>query len=172
MAYFTHHFEAQIALHAANATLAYTVVYLDPGVQTALALGTGAPVRIEADVSGIPIKGAWQSTGDGRFYLMLPRATLKKSGLGLGSCVEVGFKVAPTADVDTPPALADALAADREFAQAWSHLTPGAQRGLAGMVANAKRPATVATRLGTVRAAAMGQTPMPWDFRARAKPSS
>jgi hypothetical protein len=81
MAYFTHHFETVISRHAVGTSF-YTVVYLDASVHVSLPLDEHPRLRVEADISGIPMKGAWQPAR-GRWYLMLPKASQ-----GCGSVAE------------------------------------------------------------------------------------
>ena len=109
MSYFEHVFETRIARHAVG-TYHYTVVYLDPSLHAALPLDRHARLRIEADVSGVPVKGAWQPAR-GKWYLMLPKDGLKAAGLRIGSSVEVSFRVSPQDDVEIPDELAALLAA-------------------------------------------------------------
>jgi hypothetical protein len=59
------------------------VVYLDFSLHGELPLDQHARLRIEADVSGSPVNGAWQPA-KGRWYLMLPKAPLKAAGLKIG----------------------------------------------------------------------------------------
>ncbi len=57
VSYFEHNYETRIARHAVG-TYHYTVVYLDPSLHAALPLDRHSRLRIEADVSGVPVKGA------------------------------------------------------------------------------------------------------------------
>ncbi|MDZ7630272.1 MAG: YdeI/OmpD-associated family protein [Gemmatimonadaceae bacterium] len=165
ISYFEHSFETRIARHAVG-TYHYTVVYLDPSLHGALPLEQHARLRIEADVSGGPVKGVWQPAR-GRWYLMLPKDGLKAAGLRIGSSVEVSFRVLPQDDVDIPAELAALLAVNKRVRTAWDGLTAGKQRGLAYMVASAKRAETRAARLATVKAVLLGKEPLPWQRKAR-----
>lgn len=160
MGYFSHQFEAQIARHAVG-TYHYTVVYLDPALRAELPLERHARLRVEADVSGIPVKGAWQPAR-GRWYLMLPKAPLKAAGLRIGSSVEVSFRVLPQDDVDVPEELAALLSRKAGVRAAWQALSAGKQRGLAYLIASAKRVETRKVRLATVEAVLLGKMPLPW----------
>lgn len=160
MAYFTHHFEATVSLHPVG-TYNYTVVYLDPELHASLPLKEMPRLRIEADVSGVPVKGAWQPSG-GRWYLMLPKAPLKLAGIGIGSVVEVAFKLVSQDAVDIPPELSDALQTNRKARDAWAALSAGKQRGLAYLVASAKRPETRQARMEQVTAVLLGEATPPW----------
>jgi Bacterial protein of unknown function (DUF924)/Bacteriocin-protection, YdeI or OmpD-Associated/Domain of unknown function (DUF1905) len=119
-------------------------------------------LRVEADVGGVPVKGAWQPAG-GRWFLMLPKAALKQAGIAVGRVVDVAFKVLPPDDVDVPVELAAELAAKPKVRQAWAGLTAGTQRGLAHMVASAKRSDTRAKRAAQVVAVVLGEAPLPWS---------
>lgn len=165
MAYFTHHFETVITRHPVGRSH-YVVIYLPDDLVPSLPFATSARLRVEADVSGVPVKGAWQPAG-GRWYLMLPRPALKAAGLAIGAPVEVAFKLAPPDEVELPPELEALLAAERKVQQAWQAFTPGKQRGLAYLIASAKRPDTRAARLAQVRGVILGELPEPWH-RAKA----
>lgn len=165
MAYFTHRFETKIARHCVG-TMAYTVVLLDPTLQDTLPLREFPRLRVEADVAGVAIKGAWQPA-KGIWYLMLPKAPLKQAGLSIGDSVEVAFRVVAQDDVDVPMELADRLASDGRLRLAWAELTPGAQRGLAHFVSSAKRIETRTVRLERVEAALLGTAPLPWSRTER-----
>jgi Bacteriocin-protection, YdeI or OmpD-Associated/Domain of unknown function (DUF1905) len=160
MPYFDHHFEARIAKHPVGASH-YTVVYLDPAIAPSLPFAEHARLRIEADVAGIPLKGAWQPAR-GRWYLMLPKPALKAAGLRIGSVVEVAFKVIAQDDVDVPPELAALLSAKVRVRKAWDGLSAGKQRGLSHMVASAKRAETRAARVAQVESVLLGKSPLPW----------
>lgn len=160
MSYFTHHFEATVSLHPVG-TYNYTVVYLDPVLHASLPLKESPRLRIEADVSGVPVKGAWQPSC-GRWYLMLPKTSIKKAGIGVGTVVEVAFKLLPQDEVDIPPELSAVLKTNPKVREAWAVLIAGKQRGLAYMVASAKRPATKSARVEQVRAVLLGEATFPW----------
>lgn len=165
MTYFTHHFETRIERHAVG-TYHYTVVYLDASLHDELPLDRHARLRVEADVSGVPVKGAWQPAR-GRWYLMLPKTPLKTAGLTIGSAVEVAFRVLPQDDVEIPDELVALLAKKARVRRGWEALSAGKQRGLAHLVASAKRPETRAARVAQVEAVLLGEAPMPWDRGAR-----
>jgi hypothetical protein len=161
MAYFTHHFDTVIARHPVG-TYHYTVVYLAPELVAEMPFHLSPRLRIEADVSGVPVKGAWQPA-QGRWYLMLPKAPLKAAGLGVGSAVEVSFRLTPQDAVDTPPELARLLDAQPAVRAFWQGLSAGKQRALAHLVASAKTEPTRAKRLAQVQAIAGGELPPPWE---------
>lgn len=160
MAYFTHRFEATVSLHPVG-TYNYTVVYLDAELHDSLPLKEHPRLRIEADISGVPVKGAWQPSG-GRWYLMLPKGPIRQAGIAIGTVVEVAFKVLAQDDVDIPPELSAALQIKPKARKTWSALSAGKQRGLAYMVASAKRPETRQARVQQVIAVLLGEAPLPW----------
>lgn len=160
MAYFTHRFETTVSLHPVG-PYHYTVVYLEPALQDSLPLKKSPRLRVEADVSGVAVKGAWQPSG-GRWYLMLPKAPLKRAGIGIGTAVEVAFKVVPQDDVEVPPELSAALRTNRKAREAWAKLSAGTQRGLAHLIASAKRAETKSARVERVIAVLLGEAALPW----------
>jgi hypothetical protein len=142
----------------------YTVVFLDPAVQATLPFAEHPRLRTEADVGGVPVKGAWQPAR-GRWYLMLPKAPLKAAGLTIGALVEVAFRVVPQDVVDVPEELAALLASRARLRRPWDALSAGKQRALSHWVGSAKRAETRATRLAQVEAFLRGTAPPPWEKR-------
>jgi len=163
MGWFTHRFETSIARHPVG-TSHYTVVYLDPALHDSLPLSEHPRLRIEADVGGVPVKGAWQSAR-GRWYLMLPRRRLKEAGLAIGDTVDVAFRVIAQDDVEIPEELARRLSQVQRLRTAWARQTPGTQRGLAHFIESARRAETRAARLSLVEKALLGTAPLPWAGR-------
>lgn len=163
MTYFTHRFETTIRRHAVG-TYHYTVVYLPDDIARTLPFAQHPRLRIEADVSGVPVKGAWQPA-KGVWYLMLPKAGLKSAGLAIGDEVEVAFRVIAQDDVDVPEELTAALAKSSRRRKAWNAHTAGTQRGLAHFVESAKRAETRQKRLDAVLAALDGAAELPWAGR-------
>lgn len=163
MSWFTHRFETTITRHNVG-TMRYTVVLLDPTLHEQLPLREHPRLRVEADVGGVPVKGAWQPA-KGIWYLMLPKAPLKAAGLGVGDLVEVAFRVVPQDDVDIPAELAARLARVKRLRATWDSYTAGTQRGLAHFIESAKRAETRAARLAQVEATLRGEAPLPWERR-------
>ncbi len=163
MAYFTHRFDTTITRHAVGSYY-YTVVYLPDAIACTLPFAQHPRLRIEADVGGVPVTGAWQPA-KGLWYLMLPKAGLKHAGLTIGDHVEVAFRVIAQDDVDVPAELADALARSAKRRKAWTSHTAGTQRGLAHFVESAKRAETRQKRLDAVLAALDGAADLPWARR-------
>ncbi len=165
MSYFTHHFETTIELHPVGA-YHYTVVYLPAAIASEPPFAGAARLRVEADIAGVPVNGAWQPA-NGRRYLMLPKVPLRKAGLAVGSRVDVAFRLAAQDQVDIPVELQQLLAAERAVQAAWKKLTPGKQRGLSHLVSSAKRPETRKARLEQVRNVVLGLVPEPWKRTSR-----
>jgi hypothetical protein len=169
MPYFTHQFEAEITRHELGKYV-YTVVFLPREIAAQLPFHTSARLRVEADVSGLPVKGAWQPSGPQaghRWYLMLPKKPLKDAELAIGSRVEVSFKLVPQSEVDIPPELDELLANNSAVKQVWAAWSPGKQRALAIMVQSAKRPETRSARLQQVQHILLGEAPVPWVMGGR-----
>lgn len=160
MSWFTHHVETVITTHDVG-TYRYTVVYCDASVAATLDFPRGGRLRIEADIAGVPVRGAWQPAG-GRWYLMLSKAALAASGLRVGDVVEVSFRVLAASTVDEPPALQALLDGDRAAAAGWRALSAGRQRGLAHLVSSAQRASTRAARLAEITRVLRGEAPEPW----------
>lgn len=163
MSYFTHRFDTTIRRHAVG-RYHYTVVYLPDAIARTLPFAQHPRLRIEADVSGVPVKGAWQPA-KGVWFLMLPKPGLKSAGLSIGDDVEVAFRVIAQDDVDVPEELAAALSRSAKRRKAWNAHTAGTQRGLAHFVESAKRPDTRQKRLDAVLAALDGTADLPWARR-------
>ena len=160
MPWFTYRFETTICRHPVGRYY-YTVVYLDPSLHEALPLDQHPRLRIEADVAGIPVKGAWQPAR-GRWYLMLPKSPLRQAGLRVGSDVEVAFRMLPQDHVEVPAELAVLVKSGPSLQKAWLALTAGQQRGLSHWVSSAKKPDTRATRIAQIRLILCGKAPLPW----------
>lgn len=160
MPYFTHHFDTEIALHPVG-TYNYTVVYLPGEIAAELPFESNPRLRVEADLSGVPVKGAWQPAS-GRWYLMLPKKPLKDADLKVGSRVEVSFRLLPQDQVDVPAEITQLLAAVPKAKAAWNELSAGKQRALAHLVGSAKLLQTRTARLKQVQEVLLGIAQPPW----------
>jgi hypothetical protein len=170
MPYFTHHFEAVIALHPVG-RYNYTVVYLPESIAHELPFSESPRLRVEADLSGVSVKGAWQPAM-GRWYLMLPKRPLKEAELKVGSRVEVSFRLLPQDQVDLPVELDEVLKLQPKLLEAWIPLSAGKQRALSHMVGSAKLASTRSARLEQVKNVLLGKAPPPWiKSRQRTPPS-
>lgn len=153
MSFFTHEFEAEIVRHPIGngpRVVHYTVVYLPPELATDLPFKSHPRLRVTGEIADVPVEGAWQPAGDGRRYLMVPKGVFETAGVAVGDMVDVRFKVGDQNAVDVPDALHRALGADRDLADKWKALTPGAQRAFAYRVASAKTEKTIMKRVDEV----------------------
>lgn len=131
-------------------TLTYHVVFLEPRLEHELTFGRGNKLRIEAEVEGIPLHGAWLSSPGRGHYLMISPALMKEAGLGLGDEVTVRFRPEVEDVVRLPEELERALSTNARRRSLWQALTPGRQRGLSYFVSNAKGAATREKRVTVV----------------------
>lgn len=145
MSFLPHAFEAVIEPHDLG-TMRYTVVFLPADIAADLPFDTHPRLRISGEVADVPFEGAWQPVR-GRWYLMLSKTLLKTSGLRIGDIAEVRFRVEPQDDVECPPDLERALAADDVARSAYAALSPGKRRALFYLVTGAKGPEIRAKRV-------------------------
>ncbi|GAB4362570.1 MAG: hypothetical protein OHK0021_06600 [Bryobacter sp.] len=139
----------------------YNVVYLPEEFIAELPLGEYPRLRIRGQLGNASFAGAWQPTGQSRWYLMVSKALLAKSGYRLGDIVRLRFRVDDQDAVDIPDTLAEALEADRKAQKAWEALTPGKRRGLAHMVSCAKTFPTQQKRCADILAILRGEKDLP-----------
>lgn len=147
-------FEARVEAHDFG-RFAYTVVYLPEAMRAALPFDRHPRLRVEGEIADHPFEGAWQP-GQGRMFLMVPKAIQQEAGIGLGDEVEVRFRVADQDAVDVPVELRLGLAEDDAAEAAWRASTAGKRRGMAYHVASAKRATTRARRVAEVLEALRG----------------
>jgi len=152
---YPHAFEAPLRRHGVGRErkLWYAVLFLPPGLEAELPFDRHPRLRVEGEIGEVPVAGAWMPAGDGRRYFIVSPAVRKATGAGLGSLLEMRFRIADQAAVEMPEALARALAADAAAQAAWAALTPGRRRGLAHPVLAARTEETRARRVAEVLAA-------------------
>lgn len=177
--WFTHEFEGPIERHGVgrDRKVWYTVVFLPEALTSGLPFDRHPQLRVEGEIADVPVKGAFLSSGDGRYYLIVSPETLKAGSIAPGQTVAVRFRIADQDAVDVPPALEQALRGDTAATEAWEALTTGRRRALAHHVATAKGEATRARRAEAVLVAITGRTPsdrvagdverLRWLFRKR-----
>ncbi|MDQ6918282.1 MAG: YdeI/OmpD-associated family protein [Candidatus Dormibacteraeota bacterium] len=124
---------------------AVTMIEVPPRVVETLGRGKRPPVLVT--VNGY----TWRSTPavyDGRFYLPVNKANRTGAKLELGDRVEVRLELdtAPR-EVEPPPALAKALAADAVARAAWDRLSFTNRSEHAEAIRTAKQEETRARRL-------------------------
>ena len=117
--------------------------YVPVPPEVAAALCEAGTRRVVGALNGHPIRRALHGIGNGDYQLLLGKGALKEAGAAYGETVEVALLPDPDPDhVEVPAELDAALAMDDEARARWETFTPGQQRGYAGHVAQAKRPAT------------------------------
>jgi Bacteriocin-protection, YdeI or OmpD-Associated/Domain of unknown function (DUF1905) len=145
-----YYFEADVSTYDFG-KYAYTVVWLPAHVREQLAFPKSQRLRVNALVNDFPVDGSFQPAGEGRFYLILGRATLKKLGLAVGSALTLSFVIADQDEVSLPPALRETLEEDSDFQEAWQGMSAGTRRAFAHRIGSAKGPDTIARRVEEVR---------------------
>ena len=153
MSYFSHAFEAEITRHPigkGERVIHYVVVYLPLQIERDLPFDAHPRLRVTGEIADVPFEGAWQPSGDGRRYLIVPKQVFAAASVAVGDRVEVRFKIADQNAVDMPPELERALSADADLEAKWVALTPGAKRAFAYRVSSAKTQRTRTKRLGEV----------------------
>jgi hypothetical protein len=145
-----YYFDAHVASFDVG-KYAYTVVWLPAHVREQLAFPKSQRLRVNALVNDFPVDGSFQPAGEGRFYLILGKATLKKLGLAVGSALSVSFVIADQDEVSLPPALRETLEEDSDFQEAWQGMSAGTRRAFAHRIGSAKGPDTIARRVEEVR---------------------
>ncbi|MEM9948570.1 MAG: YdeI/OmpD-associated family protein [Cyanobacteria bacterium P01_D01_bin.36] len=141
-------FDSPIVPHSFG-TYNYAVVFLPEEMSEDLPFQQYPNLRIEAEVGSSPFSGAWRPTG-GRWYLLLSKKFLKKSGFDIGDWVTVRFRIADQNAVDMPESLRLALEQDDHARAIWENLTPGKRRSFAYRVSSAKTAPTQARRVTEV----------------------
>ncbi|MEM1285548.1 MAG: YdeI/OmpD-associated family protein [Pseudomonadota bacterium] len=150
MAFFPYSFEGPITHHdVGSQRYVYKVVFLPEELETQLPFDTYPRLRIEGEIGGAPYQGACTPVR-GRHYLLLSNSFLDDIGAEVGDEIEVRFAIADQKAVDVPIALIHALQENPDMQALWDALTPGKQRGLAYLVANAKTAPTIARRIDQV----------------------
>jgi hypothetical protein len=130
--------------------MTHTVVMLPERLFASLPFEQFPRLRVEGEIAEIPFEGAWQPTANGERYLMVPKRVLSEAGVGLGSMVDMRFRIGNQDAVDVPDALLVALENDDDALQKWETLTSGAKRSFAYRVNCAKTLPTIAKRVEEV----------------------
>jgi len=151
-AFFDHAFEGAIDRFGVGKTrkVWYSVLFLPPEIASDLPFARYPRLRVDGEIADVPVTGAWMPTGDGRRYFIVGPRVFRDASVGVGSVVEMRFRIADQDAVDMPDALAAALLLDADAAKAWAALTPGKQRGLTHSVHGAKTDPTRARRVAEV----------------------
>ena len=142
-------FAAKIKKHAFGRRITYTVAYLPKSLIAELPLKKFPRLRVEGEVNGYRFGGALHPSR-GKWYVLLPRRTLKKLRLSVGDEVYIGFEIADQEAVDVPPELRHALAVNQKASDVWQSLTAGKRRSFAFRVSSAKQIETRERRVEEV----------------------
>ncbi|MBI5709542.1 MAG: DUF1905 domain-containing protein [Candidatus Eisenbacteria bacterium] len=121
-------------------------------------LGTRARVPVAGTINDFGFRSSAFPTSGGTHHIMVNREMREGAG------VEAGDRARVVIEVDTrsrpvvlPPALRKALAGSKTAKAAFEKLPPSHRREIAGYIAEAKRPETIARRVErTLRALATG----------------
>lgn len=127
----------------------YTVAYLPKSLIAALPLKKYPRLRVEGEVNGYRFGGALHPA-KGKWYVLLPKRTLKKLRMKIGDDVYIAFEIADQDAVDVPQELRHALAVNTKAGSIWQTLTPGKRRSFAFRVCSAKRAETRQRRVDEV----------------------
>lgn len=131
----------------------YSVLFLPPAIESTLPFARYPRLRVDGEIGDVPVTGAWMPTGDGRRYFIVAPRVFRDASVGVGSIVEMRFRIADQDAVDMPDALTVALSRDAAAAAGWAKLTPGKQRGFTHVIHGAKTVPTRARRVAEVIAA-------------------
>ena len=129
-------FATKVKNHAFG-RMTYTVAYLPKSLIAELPLKQHPRLRVEGEVNGFRFGGALHPA-KGKWYVLLPRRTLKKLRLSVGDEVYVAFEIADQEAVDVPTELRHALEVNEKASDIWQSLTAGKRRSFAFRVSSAK----------------------------------
>ena len=130
----------------------YTVAYLPKSLIAELPLKKHPRLRVEGEVNGYRFGGALHPA-KGKWYVLLPKRTLKKLRLSVGDEVYIAFEIADQEAVDVPPELRHALDVNEKATDIWKSLTAGKRRSFAFRVSSAKLIETRERRVDEVLSA-------------------
>jgi hypothetical protein len=145
-----YYFEAHIAAFDLG-KYAYTVVWLPALIKEQVTFPKSQRLRVNALVNEFPVDGSFLPAGNGAYYLILGKATLKKLGLSVGSAVSISFVLGDPDEVTLPPSLREALAEEGDFEAAWQGMSAGTRRAFAHRIGSAKGHDTITRRVEEVR---------------------
>jgi bacteriocin resistance YdeI/OmpD-like protein/uncharacterized protein DUF1905 len=122
------------------------LVRLPPEVVASLG---GTRVRVRGTLNGVDFRSSTMPTGGGAACLGVHKATREAAGAAFGDRVQVAVELDQSPrEVELPPELAQALAADPALRSAFEGLAFTHRREQAEWIGAAKRPETRARRLG------------------------
>ena len=141
-------FATKVKVHAFG-KINYTVAYLPKSLIAELPLKKFPRLRVEGEVNGYRFGNALHPA-KGKWYVLLPRRTLKKLRLGVGDAVYIAFEIADQEAVDVPSGLRHALEVNQRATDVWETLTAGKRRSFAFRVSSAKQIETRERRVEEV----------------------
>lgn len=149
MTYFSHAFIGPISRFDVGRAriVRYKVLFLPSSLQEELPFHEFPRLRVEGEIEGVPVRGAWMPAGDGRRYFIVSPAIKAATGLDIGADVEMRFRVDDQDSVDVPNSLERALDRDSSVQALWNTLSPGKRRMFAAHVASARSPETERRRV-------------------------
>lgn len=123
------------------------------GLPTAVlaGLGGGTRLRVRGTLNGVAFRSSTMPVGGGAACVGVHKATREAAGAAFGDTVVVEIEIdeAPR-QIDLPPPLARALAAEPALQAAFDRLAPSRRRELAGSVAEARRDETRDRRVARI----------------------
>ena len=142
-------FVTKIKKHAFGRRITYTVAYLPKSLIAELPLKKHPRLRVEGEVNGYRFGGALHPAR-GKWYVLLPKRTLKKLRLSVGDDVYIAFEIADQEAVDVPAELRHALEVNQRASGVWKSLTAGKRRSFAFRVSSGKMIETRERRVDEV----------------------
>jgi hypothetical protein len=155
MSYFQYSMTARLELltfasRSTPRTLSYKVLFASAELERALPFDAGARLRIVGEIEDVPVRLAWQPSGERGHYVLVGPAVVKALGLRIGDEVTLRFDLDDQDGVVVPDELLALLETTTKRRKLWAALTPGRQRGLAHLVASAKTSTTRERRASLV----------------------
>jgi len=152
MSYYDYVFEATLERFGVGKTkvIWYNVVFLPKDIESDLPFDIYPRLRVDGEISDIPVRGAWIPTGDDRRYFIVSAILKKQIGVRLGDVIEMRFNMDDQNHVDVPQALLGVINNNSKIKKRWDQLTPGRRRGLAYRVQSAKTLPTQNKRIAEV----------------------
>ena len=114
--------------------------------------GTKGSVRVRGTMNGVPFRRSIHPRDDGRHFMMLNKEMRKAAGMEVGEPVQVVMEqdTGPRT-VDVPPDLAEALAADAVFGEAYESLAHSRRFEFVRYLEQTQNPETRQRRIARIR---------------------
>jgi hypothetical protein len=117
-----------------------TNLYVNVPRRVSDALGGGGFVKIKGTLNGAPIRSALVPTG-GRHRLYISDGIRHAAGAGVGDTVDLILEAdREMPEAPTPAPLAEALAVNRPFKEAWERLAPSRRQEILLDLNSLKKP--------------------------------